>query len=344
MLYLTFGWFKIPKLSKIKEKEYHSFSIIIPFRNEASNLPDLIYSLHKLNYPRNHYEIIWVNDHSEDESISIIEKFNFQAITSTGDGKKNALKTGVDSSKYDFIITIDADCIVPSNILNAYNEKLNMQNFDFISAPVQFENRGFLGGILNFEFLGLIGIGAASIQLGKPNMANGANLCFKKSTFYKVGGYNYYDEIASGDDQFLLKKISGLTDAKISFLKDKRAIVITKLPKSLIEFIYQRIRWSSKWRKNSWKDNVAPIFVCVLYILQTILFFYYGTQIEFWYLLSFKIFVELIFILPIFHFFSLNIISFYIFIVQILFPVYIISIGFISLFFRSYNWKNRKVK
>ena len=48
------------------------FSIIIPFRNEAENLPNLLKTIAELNYPSELFEIIFVNDASDDHSETII--------------------------------------------------------------------------------------------------------------------------------------------------------------------------------------------------------------------------------------------------------------------------------
>jgi len=48
------------------------FSVIIPFRNEAKNLPQLLESIQSLKYPKHLFEVIFVNDFSEDDSVHII--------------------------------------------------------------------------------------------------------------------------------------------------------------------------------------------------------------------------------------------------------------------------------
>jgi biofilm PGA synthesis N-glycosyltransferase PgaC len=50
------------------------FSIVIPFRNEAKNLPKLLASIIALNYSKSLFEVILVDDDSEDDSVAIIEK------------------------------------------------------------------------------------------------------------------------------------------------------------------------------------------------------------------------------------------------------------------------------
>ena len=49
-----------PVLAEIK------VSLLIPFRNEAQNLPDLFRDTQAQQYPNNLFEVIFINDHSED--------------------------------------------------------------------------------------------------------------------------------------------------------------------------------------------------------------------------------------------------------------------------------------
>src|SRR5699024_8552851 len=80
------------------------FSIVIPFRNEAAHLPDLLTSISKLNYPESHFEVLLVNDNSEDISEKIVLDFIsksilnmqlFQNIRKSDAPKKDALTTGI---------------------------------------------------------------------------------------------------------------------------------------------------------------------------------------------------------------------------------------------------------
>src|SRR6187402_2402210 len=60
-----------------KIKTHHSpvatpktfFAIVVPFRNESANLPVLLESIKNLNYPLELFEIILVDDFSEDDSV-----------------------------------------------------------------------------------------------------------------------------------------------------------------------------------------------------------------------------------------------------------------------------------
>ena len=50
-------------------------SIIVPFRNEEEKLPALLEKVEALKYPRDRFEIILVDDHSEDQSCAVVREF-----------------------------------------------------------------------------------------------------------------------------------------------------------------------------------------------------------------------------------------------------------------------------
>ncbi len=60
-----YGFDKVPEFHVSDILPQTKFTIIIAFRNEAKNLPNLIKSLKTLNYSKSHYEIIFVNDNFE---------------------------------------------------------------------------------------------------------------------------------------------------------------------------------------------------------------------------------------------------------------------------------------
>jgi cellulose synthase/poly-beta-1,6-N-acetylglucosamine synthase-like glycosyltransferase len=95
-------------------------SIVIPFRNEAANLPGLISSLEKQSY-QSRIELILINDNSEDESVSIVlertcnSRFDTRILHLNFDSsrkltsKQQALDLGIRSASYNYIILTDAD-------------------------------------------------------------------------------------------------------------------------------------------------------------------------------------------------------------------------------------------
>src|SRR5690606_7520040 len=88
------------------------------------------------------------------------------------------------------ILTTDGDCRVGCDWLKAHAEIFAMQRPKLVSGPVTFyEGKTWFEQLQTIEFSSLVGTGAASIQAGKPNMCNGANLAFTKAAFQEVKGY-----------------------------------------------------------------------------------------------------------------------------------------------------------
>lgn len=143
---LLYGWKKTPEFSSENSPTEIRFSIIVPFRNEAENLPVLLSSLARINYPESKYEIILVNDESEDISVEIIEEFqktylgfNLKVLENqrtSNSPKKDAISTAINSAEFEYILTTDADCNVPVNWLKSYNDFILKTGNKLIAGPV----------------------------------------------------------------------------------------------------------------------------------------------------------------------------------------------------------------
>mgnify|MGYP003630415775 CR=1 FL=1 len=243
------------KSPKITQKT--GFSVVIPFRNEAENLTVLLQSLSEINYPKELFEVILINDSSSDDFEPIIADFKqnkpipirvLDNVRKSGSPKKDALNVGIDNSKFDWIVTTDADCVVPQEWLKLFNKRILAQKSRFIAAPV-----GFLDGenymLSNFQkldFLSLQGATMGAFNLQRPFMCNGANIAFAKAEFARLKGYEGNDSIASGDDVFLMKKFIEVDKSSVSYIQSAEAVVLTQPQLSWKALIEQRKRWASK--------------------------------------------------------------------------------------------------
>ena len=265
MLMLLYGWKKIPEFSSESSPAEIRFSMIIPFRNEAENLPILLHSLAAINYPESKYEIILVNDESEDNSVEIIKEFqqthldvNLKVLENnriSNSPKKDAINTAINSANFEYILTTDADCQVPENWLKSYNDFILKTGNKLIAGPValsslptantNIKRKNILRNFEELDVLSLQASTAGAFGIGKAFMCNGANLCYEKDAFLEVSGFTGNDNIASGDDVFLLQKFQQ-ENYKIGFLKSKEVLVYTKPQQSFGNLVSQRIRWASK--------------------------------------------------------------------------------------------------
>jgi cellulose synthase/poly-beta-1,6-N-acetylglucosamine synthase-like glycosyltransferase len=138
-----------------------------------------------------------------------------------------------------------------------------------IIGPVAFQGEeNVFERMQSLEFSGLQLVTGASAALGSPLMCSGANLAYPRTVFEEVKGYEG-DEVASGDDVLLMKRIAQKHSGSIRFLKSVQAIVYTSPQKTFPAFLQQRKRWSSKFRKY----GTGPIAgVAVLVFLCNLLF------------------------------------------------------------------------
>ncbi len=65
ILLLIYGFTKVKSYDVIGLKPKTTFTIVVPFRNEAENLPLLLESISKMNYPMDLFEVILVDDDSD---------------------------------------------------------------------------------------------------------------------------------------------------------------------------------------------------------------------------------------------------------------------------------------
>jgi biofilm PGA synthesis N-glycosyltransferase PgaC len=138
---------------------------------------------------------------------------------------------------------------------------------EMIICPVQIkESPGLFGKFQELEFLGLQGITAGTAIAGDSTMCNGANLSFTRVA-YIDNADNLHDEIASGDDIFLLHSLKKKSNSKILWLESSDATVTAEASPGLISFLRQRKRWISKGKSYSDKFTILLGIVTFVTIL-----------------------------------------------------------------------------
>lgn len=266
VLLVIFGFFSKEKDSE-KNSDEKGISVLIPFRNEENKLPRLLKAIEKQNYPI--AEILFINDHSIDSSVELIQRFSLSKypykiihLTNEVKGKKCAIEQGIKESKHSIILTTDADCIFSENWISSHI--CSFQNSNEVNAgAVEIENQNSFWN--KFQQLEMISIQSVSIGLGKMGMPismSGANLSYKKEVFEKLDPYQSNQNIASGDDIYFLQSLKR-RKIKINFLTNNESRVFTS-PQSLKDYLQQRVRWM---RKSSSFSDFTTIFVGLIIFL-----------------------------------------------------------------------------
>ncbi len=236
-------------------------SVIVPARNEAKTIQACLASIFAGTYPPHRFEVLVVNDLSTDDTCAQVEAFSRtlkpedrqrlrllhmpENLLRTRAHKKRAIQKGIQSARGSWIVTTDADCILPPDWLHTLSQYFQ-EGTHMVSGPTAFLHRTYTERMMALEFLGLVSIGAGAIGAGKPILCNGANLAYRKDTFHRVGGFRNIDHLTSGDDELLMQKIAHHFPGSVAFCAHPEALVWTQPPRSLREFLEQRKRWASK--------------------------------------------------------------------------------------------------
>ena len=230
-------------------------SIIIPFRNESQNILESLSSIEKQDYPKDKFEVIFVNDFSDDESLALLVKaeksLNVKIISVPEDyskyqHKKRAIRFGIENSTGSIIATTDGDCIHGTKWLRTIAGQFDKET-GFVSGPVEFiEESTLFNRMQKLEFSGLVLTGAGLIGIKEPIICNAANIAYRRKAFDEVSGFEYKHSLSSGDDELLMQKIRKETAYKIKFCMNKEAVVRTSCNRNLNQFYQQRKRWASK--------------------------------------------------------------------------------------------------
>ena len=362
ILYLLFSsWQTLGSLlAKTKEKQQKKsltshlqldeVSLIVPFRNEAPRVHELLKCLK--NSSTLPCEIIFINDHSTDNSVDLVNNYlnnkaiNYKVFSLSNDkvGKKAAIRLGVKNSSINskFILTFDADIIFNEY----YFENLKqLPESDLFIFPVKMEGKTILEHLYALDYNLLYIINRIAFGFKRPILASGANLLFNKKSFLKWDSFNSHKHLSSGDDMFLLNDfIKG--GASIALFSSNNLTVKTSSPSSIKSFLEQRARWISKNKEinDSYSNSLLYLHLIILLLFYTALI--KTAVFEEWSyfiaLYTLKIFLDLVVIsiqktkvrfsekllLPIYTLFQ---------------PLYYISLALFPLFKKT-KWKGREIK
>jgi len=230
-------------------KDPVKISIIIASKNEAINLTKLISALKNLNYSKNDYEAIIVDDNSDDDTFQVAKELisnlnNFSvvcAINKKYEGKRGALDYGISLAKHPFILITDADCTPEKEWLLTASEKFNSEcDFIFGNAPF-IQKRNIVNKVSCYENFRNLLLAISATNLGFTYTASARNFGFKKSAFEKISGYKNTADTMSGDDDLLLRE-AVKNKLKVCTFTAQDSFVYSESKDTFKDYLSQRAR------------------------------------------------------------------------------------------------------
>ena len=360
--FYTKSWKEIKLPSEKNNSDY--ISVIVACRNEEKNISNLIEDVKSQCFDENRFEMIVVNDHSEDGTLKILnyesEKWNNLRIINLDNkvfGKKYAIKEAAKIAKGEIIICTDADCRVGENWIQTMSDYFTNTDCKFVSASIFYkEQNSLFSKYQMLEILSLVSTSGAAINRKKATICNGANLAFRKKEYLEIPEDEFNN--FTTDDVSLLHYFKKNFTNSISFSKQKETIVSTSESPTFLSYLSQKFRWISSTKSLKDRDTilVSLLVYCMnlLIILTIFLFPYYFPKnscgyynelvviFSFIFLIYFIKFIsDYLFLKSVLSFFDKRNLLIYLFpftLINAVFTVVIVPLSFII----PVKWKGRK--
>jgi len=259
-------WYDVVERYRAKHARrgvYQPFvSVIIPAWNEEVGLINTVKSILKSAY-RN-VEIVVVNDGSTDDSDQLFRDFlaSYEAIPDNPNklrivyrykengGKGLALNKGIELSRGEIIVSIDADCaLLPSTIGNFVRHFKDPRVMAAVGNVKIGNTEHFLGMLQNLEFLFSFYFKKTDSLFNTIYIIGGAAGAFRREVFDKIGPYSNTN-ITEDIDLSVRIQEAGM---RIAYAAD--AIVYTEGAGELGGLMKQRLRWKRGRFQTFWEHR-----------------------------------------------------------------------------------------
>ena len=247
------------------EEAYPGVTVVVCAKNEARNLETYLQSLLSQDYPT--YEVIVVNDGSEDDTCDVLDRYEQQypnlrttfvpagaRVVST---KKLALTLAAKAAAYDYLLLIDADCRPESGKwISEMMAPFRQPGTEVVLGyGGYFYEPGLVNRLTRYDTLytGLLYLGAA--LTGHPYMGVGRNLAYSKQLFFHSGGFSDMMHHRAGDDDLFVNKVA--TGRNTAVVLSPESITWSESKHTWHEWLVQRRRHLSvspayRWQTKLW--------------------------------------------------------------------------------------------
>lgn len=257
-------------------------SVVVCARNEAANLRKHLPSLLKQNHPS--YEVIVVNDCSEDDSYMILSQMknefpHLKISTINRDqrfrhNKKLAQLIGIKAASNELLLLTDADCVPESDAWLSTMTKPLTEGAELVLGYGGYQPAsGLLNKYIRYETMFIAMQYTGMALRGKPYMGVGRNLAYRRSLFLTNSGYSNHYHLDSGDDDLFVNANANSSNTAVVLVTEAHTRSIPAA--GVREYIRQKKRHLSTAAYYKKSDKVRlilePLSRTGMYIIAAVL-------------------------------------------------------------------------
>lgn len=224
-------------------------SVIICAHNEADNLKHYLPAVLNQNYPN--FQVVVVNDCSTDDTEMVLAQLKkehkhlyYTSIPTDKKfihGKKLAITLGIKAAQHNQLIFTDADCEPASDKwLQEMANRFSSEKEIVVGHGRYYSRKSLLNLFIRYEtFWNAVQYFGFTL-IGRPFMAVGRNMAYKKELFEKSDVFRQHLMLASGDDDLLINACSTKQNTAIALHPD--AQTYTEAPRSFSDWFNRKSR------------------------------------------------------------------------------------------------------
>ncbi|MEK6649532.1 MAG: glycosyltransferase [Bacteroidota bacterium] len=276
-------------------------SVLIPARDEEATIRACLESVRDQTYPRDRYEVILIDDHSQDGTARIAQELapsfpHLRVVVPQESthltGRSNALAHGIDVARGEIFLMTDADCVIPPTWVEGTAARF-MPGVGVVGGLTVQRSNGALEGMQSLDWTFLLGIAAATVGLRLPLSIIGNNFSIHRKAYDDVGGFRSIKNSVTEDFQ-LFKAVVNTRRWGYRFMVDPATTNVTRPCPSIREVIEQKHRWGRGGLDLNWLGYTLVVTAFLMHAsLVAAAFFDAGA---FWLWLGLKVWGDLMFV------------------------------------------------
>ena len=231
-------------------RHFPSVTIIVPCFNEEKTVEGTVNSLLAMNYPKDKFNVIIVDDGSTDQTWQNIQKFSkntqIEIFKKENGGKYTALNYGIEKTKTDMVGCLDADSYVDPNALRRMVRYFDNPKTMAVTPAIKiFKPKSYIQGSQYIEYQIGVMIKKILAYLNAIHVTPGPFTIFRLEVFKKIGLFHHAHNTEDMEIAMRMHKYHLKID------NCHKAFIYTVGPRTLKALYKQRVRWTNGFIRNA---------------------------------------------------------------------------------------------